>query len=36
LAITELEALPNSTPQRRHIQQLLSRFRRDVPRVPDE
>lgn len=36
LAITELEALPNNTPQRRHIQQLLSRFRRDVPRVPDE
>jgi tRNA A-37 threonylcarbamoyl transferase component Bud32 len=32
LAITELEALPNDSPQRRHIQELLSRFRRDVNR----
>ena len=31
-AITELEALPNDAPQRRHIQELLSRFRRDVNR----
>lgn len=35
-AITELEALPSDAPQRRHIQELLSRFRRDVRRVPGE
>jgi tetratricopeptide (TPR) repeat protein len=35
LAITELENLPNDAPQRRHIQELLSRFSRDVRRVPD-
>jgi tetratricopeptide (TPR) repeat protein len=32
-AITELEALPSDAPQRRHIQELLSRFRRDVRRA---
>lgn len=36
LAITELEALPNDAPQRRHIQELLSRFRRDLPQVSGE
>jgi tetratricopeptide (TPR) repeat protein len=36
LAITELENLPDAAPQRRHIQELLSRFRRDVHRVPDD
>jgi tetratricopeptide (TPR) repeat protein len=36
LAITELEAIPNDAPQRRHIQELLSRFRRDAPRVRGE
>ncbi len=36
LAIIELEALPNDAPQHRHILELLSRFRRDVPRVPGE
>jgi tetratricopeptide (TPR) repeat protein len=36
LAVTELEALPSDAPQRRHIQELLSRFRRDVRRVPGE
>ena len=35
-AIAELEALPSDAPQRRHIQELLSRFRRDVRRVPGE
>lgn len=36
LAITELEELPNDAPQRRHIQELLGRFRRGVRRVPGE
>ena len=36
LAIIELEALPNDAPQHCHILELLSRFRRDVPRVPGE
>jgi tetratricopeptide (TPR) repeat protein len=35
-AIAELEALPSDAPQRRHIQELLSRFRRDARRVPGE
>ncbi len=35
-AITKLEALPNDSPQRRHIQDLLSRFRRDTRRGPGE
>ena len=35
-AVVELEALPDDTPQRRHIQELLSRFQRDVRRVPGE
>ena len=35
-AIAELEAFPSDAPQRRHIQELLSRFRRDVHRVPGE
>jgi tetratricopeptide (TPR) repeat protein len=35
-AIAELEALPSNAPQRRHIQELLSRFRREVHRVPGE
>jgi eukaryotic-like serine/threonine-protein kinase len=33
LAIIELESLPGYAPQRRHIQELLSRFRRDLPRI---
>ncbi|TWU39779.1 serine/threonine protein kinase [Novipirellula artificiosorum] len=33
LAITELEDLPDNAPQRRHLQELLSRFRRDTPRA---
>ncbi|HUT94854.1 MAG TPA: protein kinase [Thermoguttaceae bacterium] len=35
-AITELENLPNNAPQRRHVQELLSRFRKDVRRIPSK
>ncbi len=35
-AVTELEALPSDVPQRRHIQELLSRYRRDVGHILDE
>jgi tetratricopeptide (TPR) repeat protein len=35
-AIAELEALPDDAAQRRHIQELLNRFRRDIPRAAGE
>ncbi len=35
-AIAELESLPEGSPPRRHIQELLNRFRRDIPRAAGE
>jgi hypothetical protein len=33
LALIELESLPGDAPQRRHIQELLSRFQKNLPRI---
>jgi eukaryotic-like serine/threonine-protein kinase len=35
LAISDLESLPEAVPQRRHVEELLGRFRMDTPRGSD-